>query len=166
MLYRSTLIIALSLATLLPFGCRASAGSAGIRATGDAAALRTELEALNDELLARLGRGDANGAAAFYTPDALLLPPDGRVIRGREAIRSFWAETVASTRILRSASNATDVRHDGRGLAGVVGRYALVTSTDGGAAVESRGTTLLVWRLTRDGWRIHADMWTVEPTNP
>ncbi|MFW6079382.1 MAG: YybH family protein [Gemmatimonadota bacterium] len=164
-MHRTALLVALLTGSLVAPGCGAETASEAADRSSDAVALATRLEGLNDALLARLGRGDAAGAAALYAPDALLLPPDGRVIEGRDAIRSFWAATVASTRILDAASNTTDVRRDG-GLASVASRYTLVTSTDGGDEVESRGTTLLVWRRTGDGWRIHADMWTAEPTEP
>lgn len=164
-MHRITLSVVLLTAVMLPLGCRSEDAADDLAPPPDANAIAPRLERLNEELLGRVQQGDAAGAAALYTRDALLLPPDGTIIRGRDAIRSFWAATAASTRIRRASSSATDVRYDGT-LASLTGRYTLVTGPDDAAAVETRGTTLLVWRRTADGWRIHADMWTAEPPTP
>ncbi len=39
----------------------------------------------------RANAGDADGLAALYEPDALLAGPGGQAIRGRQAIRDFYA---------------------------------------------------------------------------
>lgn len=42
--------------------------------------------------------GDVEGMMALYEPDALVDRGDGRLLRGKEAIRSFFSEVVASGR--------------------------------------------------------------------
>jgi len=54
-----------------------------------------ELERL---LVARQNAGDVDAIAALYEPEAVLDDNEGRVIRGREEIRKFFAELVASGR--------------------------------------------------------------------
>jgi|SRR5579859_2364167 len=49
-------------------------------------------------LVSRQNAGDVNGMAALYEPDALLDDGEGRLVRGREAIRQFFAELVAQGR--------------------------------------------------------------------
>jgi uncharacterized protein (TIGR02246 family) len=34
--------------------------------------------------------GDAEGLANFYTDDAMLMPPDGQTIVGKEAITAYY----------------------------------------------------------------------------
>jgi ketosteroid isomerase-like protein len=49
-------------------------------------------------LVSRERAGDVDGMAALYEPDAVLDRGDGRLTRGREAIRAFYAELVAMGR--------------------------------------------------------------------
>lgn len=46
-------------------------------------------------LVSRQRAGDVDGMAALYEPDAVLDTGDGRLMRGRDAIRGFFAEVVA-----------------------------------------------------------------------
>jgi len=54
-----------------------------------------ELERL---LVARENAGDVDGMAALYEPQAVLDDGEGRLVHGREAIRRFFGELVASGR--------------------------------------------------------------------
>lgn len=49
-------------------------------------------------LVSRERAGDVDGMVALYEPDAVLDCGDGRVIHGREAIRTFFIEVVAAGR--------------------------------------------------------------------
>jgi ketosteroid isomerase-like protein len=88
--------------------------------------------------------GDAVDAARFYTDDALLLPPDGRVLRGRPAVQAFWAAG-AGTR-LSNVSARTLAAGGSGGLAYLAGEYDLTATPPGGAPAAARGTFLLVFR--------------------
>ncbi|MEP7173198.1 MAG: nuclear transport factor 2 family protein [Aestuariivirga sp.] len=54
-----------------------------------------ELEPL---LVALQRAGDVESMLALFEPDAVIDAGEGRLIRGREAIRAFYAEGVASGR--------------------------------------------------------------------
>ncbi len=49
-------------------------------------------------LIARELKGDADGMAALYEPDAVMALRDGRLAAGREAIREFYAGLIAAGR--------------------------------------------------------------------
>jgi len=49
-------------------------------------------------LVSRERAGDVEGMAALYEPNAVLADDDGRLVRGKEAIREFYAGVVASGR--------------------------------------------------------------------
>ena len=49
-------------------------------------------------LVSRERAGDVEGMAALYEPAAVLVGDDGRLVRGKEAIREFYAAVVASRR--------------------------------------------------------------------
>lgn len=63
--------------------------------TAQAARPAYEPQELERLLVSRQNAGDVAGMAALYEPQALLDDGEGRVIRGREAIRQFFAELVA-----------------------------------------------------------------------
>lgn len=46
-------------------------------------------------LIERQHAGDIDGMTALFEPDAVIDCSDGRFIRGRDAIRTFYAEIVA-----------------------------------------------------------------------
>ncbi len=50
------------------------------------------------QLVSREQAGDVEGMAILYEPDAILDIGHGEVARGREAIRAFYAELVATGR--------------------------------------------------------------------
>lgn len=47
-------------------------------------------------LVTRQHAGDVDGIVALYEPDAIVDVGEGRVLRGIEAIRAYFAEVVAS----------------------------------------------------------------------
>jgi ketosteroid isomerase-like protein len=50
-------------------------------------------------LVSREHAGDADGMSALYEPDAILDIGNGQFARGREAIRRFYSELIATGRI-------------------------------------------------------------------
>lgn len=127
----------------------------------DTLALRRALEQVNAGLLAAVTRGDARGAAAFYAPEGVLLPPDGSTVRGQDAIRSFWAAG-AGTEITGAETSTVASGGDGT-TAFLSGRYVISSrprDTPSAAPTTARGTFLLVFRREGAAWRIVQDMWT------
>ena len=49
-------------------------------------------------LIARQNAGDVDGMTALFEPDAVIDCGGGRLVRGREAIRDFYVDIVASGR--------------------------------------------------------------------
>ncbi|QKC83872.1 nuclear transport factor 2 family protein [Mesorhizobium sp. NZP2077] len=53
---------------------------------------------LESMLIARQHAGDVDGMVALFEPDAVIDCGGGHFLRGREAIRAYYAEIVASAR--------------------------------------------------------------------
>lgn len=117
---------------------------------------RTAVIAANEQELDAVVRGDAAAAASWFLDDAILLPPTGDLVRGREAIQRFWTPT-PGTRILGADTRVEAFDVDGD-LAYLVGSYDLESATDGRTSVVA-GRFFMVWRRTPGGWRIAVDMW-------
>lgn len=105
--------------------------------------------------------GDAGMVAGLYTPDALYLPPQGDVLRGRPAIRasfeSFFDAAMGQGVDVRISFTSVERRGDVR-LVYDVGYYTLEFQNEGRAFATSRGKFTTLWKPGADGrWRIHVD---------
>jgi uncharacterized protein (TIGR02246 family) len=68
-------------------------------------------EDLARALVVRANAGDVDGLVALYEPDAVLVGPEGQVIRGHDAIRSFYAELLADRPTFQVGDQRPALRH-------------------------------------------------------
>jgi ketosteroid isomerase-like protein len=104
-------------------------------------------------------QGDAHKLAALYGEEALLLPPDGGIVAGRDSIMDFWRDG------LERGLTLDTVRVVAREQDGyVVGTYHVAPTDD--AAADS-GKYVMCFALGDDGWRLMVDIWNATPAeNP
>jgi ketosteroid isomerase-like protein len=96
--------------------------------------------------------------AALYTDDALVLPPDGPIVRGRKNIENFWKEAATALSLSSAMLKTLDLEVAGD-TAYEVGEAQLKTGK-GPAKVKY----VVVWRKAGDGaWRLHRDIWNSMP---
>ena len=101
--------------------------------------------------------GDAVALAALYADDALLLPPDGGIVSGHDAILAFWQDGIESGISFEVVESSVSA---GNGY--VVGRF-LMEAND--SAPADSGKYILCLKRGRDGaWRVVADMWNATPS--
>lgn len=102
--------------------------------------------------------GDAVALTALYADDALLLPPDGGIVAGHDAILDFWQDGIEagiSFEVVESSAAA------GNGY--VVGRFLMEANA---TTPADSGKYVLCLRRQRDGtWRVVADMWNATPSD-
>ena len=96
-------------------------------------------------------QGDARGLAALYGEEALLLPPDGGIVAGRDSILEFWRDGLERGLTL---DTVRVVARDGDGY--VVGTYH-VAATDEAAA--DSGKYVMCFARGDDGWHLMVDIW-------
>jgi uncharacterized protein (TIGR02246 family) len=119
-----------------------------------ASAIRTFAEAF--------GRGDAAAVAAWYSTDATLLPPDQQMLKGRDAIQSFW-QGAMSMGITEAELETVEVevRDD---IAYEVGRFVMTIRPEGGDAAKMTGKYVVVWKQEGGSWKMHVDIWNGDPS--
>lgn len=119
-----------------------------------ASAVRTFTEAFK--------RGDAAAIAAWYSTDATLLPPDSRMMKGRDAIQTFWQGAMnAGGKEARLETLEVEVRDD---LAYEVGRFEMTVQPQGGEVAKLAGKYVVVWKIEGNSWRMHVDIWNSDPS--
>lgn len=55
------------------------------------AALRAEIQAVNDSMVAAFNKGDLLAVARFYTDDARVDGERGALVQGRDAVDKYWS---------------------------------------------------------------------------
>jgi uncharacterized protein (TIGR02246 family) len=117
--------------------------------------VRQAIEVNNDKWEQALGRGDASAIAALYTPNAQLLPANGNVVSGQQAIREYWQGAIAAG--FKAVSLTTLEVESFGDTAHEVGKYSV--PGEGGAAAAT-GDYIVVWKRNNDAWKLHRDIWT------
>lgn len=101
---------------------------------------------------AALSDGDLDAALANYEAEAVTAPGDGRVVRGRTALRQLLAAAAATRRLY--TVEVARVLETGD-LALVAGTWRSTGADERGAPVDRSGSYCSAVRRTTDGtWRI------------
>ncbi len=149
---------------LLPFIAVVPLAAQQKAAPVDAAAVRAAIEQENARWVAAALRGDAAGAAAIFTDDAILLPPNSFPIVGRAAIQAAYTG-LRSIRDVQVIPEELEVLGD---VAIARGHYVTTHGAPGQPAVVDRAKFIDVWKRGADGvWRKHRDMFSSDlPASP
>lgn len=118
---------------------------------------RAEIAAVNRQFEESARNGDLDRLASLYTPDAIALPPDSHIVRGRDNIKTMWG-TIAQQIGLKDVRLETlDLEVAGE-TAHEVGEGTL-TLANGGTAVVN---FIVVWKKLDGQWRLHRDIWNTK----
>lgn len=139
---RSVMVL---LTTLASGACHRPAGGP------DAANSRRELAELVKVYEEVSNQGDAHELAALYGEGAMLLPPDGGIVAGRDSIMDFWQDGLERGLTL---DTVRVVAHERDGY--VVGTYHVAPTDD--AAADS-GKYVMCFARGENGWRLMVDIW-------
>jgi ketosteroid isomerase-like protein len=103
---------------------------------------------------------DVERTIAYYSDDAIVLPPNATGAVTKEAVRNVWKEMLASPG-LAITWNPIRVQLAKSGDMGwVSGTYELTMNDPSGKPINDRGKYLEVWEKQTDGnWKCRADMW-------
>jgi len=102
---------------------------------------------------------DAEGVAALYTENAILLPPAHPLIRGRQNIQGYWQaflDAGASDARLKSVQIVSS-----GDLAYEIGEYSAMMPQPSGGTAPGTGKYLVVFERQPDGkFQMAADMFS------
>ena len=103
---------------------------------------------------------DVEQTIAYYSDDAIVLPPNATSAATKEAIRNVWKDMLASPSLVISwQPTRVQVGKSGE-MAWVRGTYELTMNDASGKPIDDRGKYLEVWEKQTDGnWKCAADMW-------
>jgi len=137
-------------------------GSSGVAQPAKADPARAAIEKQNAAFSAAFARGDAAALAAAYTDDAIVLPPDAEMVRGKAGIEALWKGLI-SAGAKSLALTTVDVQSSGA-LAVETGTGILKLQPSGAAEQTQSAKYVVVWKRQADGsWKLHRDMWNALP---
>ncbi len=127
------------------------AGSEGHHSAAEAAIRKLDA----DWLKAAVAK-NADKAASFYAPEAVLLVPGAPISRGLNAIRAAWSQMVSDPQY--SLTFTPSSVHASGGMAYELGDYSLTLSNVNGQPTATNGKYVVVWVKQRDGsWKVAVD---------
>jgi uncharacterized protein (TIGR02246 family) len=98
---------------------------------------------------------------AFYSDDAVILPPNEKKADSKEGIRKSIGEMLALPGLaIQWAPTKVEVARSGD-LAYTQGSYTLTTTDAHGKPNTDQGKTVEIWKKQADGsWKCIVDMWS------
>jgi len=126
----------------------------------DVEAERTVLRNLDSQTAQAAAAKDVERWLSSYADDAVRLPPNAPIIKGKEAIRARMSEVVAMPDFAVSWQ-ATEVEVSQAGDLGyTLGTYELTMNDPEGKPVTDRGKYVAICKKQPDGsWKVVADIW-------
>ena len=103
---------------------------------------------------------DVEQTIAYYSDDAIVLPPNATGAATKEAVRNVWKDMLAAPGLVISwQPTRVQVGKSGE-MAWVRGTYELTMNDASGKPIDDRGKYLEVWERQTDGnWKCAANMW-------
>ncbi len=145
--------IVATLLVLAISGCAPQVDTAADQATIEQA-LRDWLEATN-----KPGEEGADGYASFTTEDAVLLPPNGARVDGRDAVRALILSYTQAEEFSITWEARVEVSAAGD-LAYSMGTYEYSLKDAEGNPVSDNGKSVDIWKKQPDGsWKVAVVIW-------
>ena len=156
-------VLLLSAAALMLPACQASTkpanevaevnGSAAVDTAADEKAIRGAV----DHWLQLVKAKDAATIADLYTEDGAVMPPNGPIGKGRDAIQKTWASMMGTPGFDLTFSPEQIIVSSSGDMALDRGTYKLAIAPNGTAKTDT-GKYVVVWRKVGGEWKAAADI--------
>ena len=126
----------------------------------DTEGFRKTVDEFNTVSMESMKSGKTDEALAYYTEDAVSMPPNMDPVNGKEAIEKWMKEMMGSGMKVTSATFTTTDIGVGGTVAYEFGLYEMTMDIPGMGELSDRGTYISVWNQQEDGsWKIRAETW-------
>jgi ketosteroid isomerase-like protein len=138
-------------------GCSARPRSAD---PTESTAIRAAVDSASDGLLAALRTNSMDSLLSHVADDMVMMPPNEAPVRGKAAMRNWYAGFLAQVRTTALTVSERDV-FIGSGWAAERGTYEwVVTPVGGGQPSTDHGNYIQIWQRHPDGrWLFSREIW-------
>ena len=121
----------------------------------------TEIAATNRAFEEAVRKGDVDRLAYLYTTDAMALPPDGPIVKGRDAIKELWAGVLRDMALRDVQLQTLDFEVSGD-TACEVGEARLTLGPPSSARTTVTVKYVVAWKKAAGRWLLHRDIWNAK----
>jgi len=126
----------------------------------DAGQIRKSIEEVNATYSEAIQEGNLAGVVAGYADDATMIPPDGELIKGKQAIEEYY-RTLFQMGMKEVVLTTIEVEGSG-GTVYEIGKTRVRIQPEGQEAIQDSSKYLVIWKRQADGtWKVHADIWNL-----
>lgn len=125
------------------------------------------IRTLDEQWSATAAKNDLDGTVAFYSDDAVLLPPNAPIAKDPKSIRDSWAGLLGPNTSVSWKVSKVEVAKSGE-IGYLYGTYQLsIQDPKGGSAIHDAGKLLEVWKKQFDGkWKCIVDTYNSDLPAP
>ena len=121
----------------------------------------TEIAATNRAFEEAVRKGDVDRLAYLYTTDAMALPPDGPIVKGRDAIKDLWAGVLRDMALRDVQLQTLDLEVSGD-TACEVGEARLTLEPPSSERTTVTVKYVVAWKKAAGRWLLHRDIWNAK----
>jgi uncharacterized protein (TIGR02246 family) len=133
----------------------------------DMTALKKTVDEFNSASKEALMGGDIQKNLAFFDDNATEMPPNMPMIKGKDAIKTFYEQMMKSGMKMTSVEfNVIDVQASGT-MAYSIGTYDMSMSVGKTGGMKDNGKLVDIWKQQTDGtWKVTAETWNTDKPLP
>jgi len=126
--------------------------------TFDVIKVQKSIEESSAKYSQAIREGNLAGVVDGYTVDATMIPPDGEIVKGKQAIEEMYTKLF---QMGMKDITFTTIEVGGSGdTAYEIGKTKVRIQPEGQAAMIDSTKYLVIWKRQADGtWKVHADIW-------
>ena len=128
------------------------------KSTFDINKARVNIDKQNKKYMEFYNNGDASGVAELHSDDALVMPPNIDMVKGKISIKKVISDGISA--------GATDLAFTTINMYGneefvtEVGRYSLNVKNEGEILMSDSGKYIVLWeQVSKNNWLMKADIW-------
>ena len=128
------------------------------KTTFDINKARVQIDKQNKKYMEFYNNGDASGVAELHSDDALVMPPNIDMVKGKISIEKAISYEISA--------GATDLAFTTINMYGneeyvtEVGRYSLNVKDEGEIVMSDSGKYIVLWeQVSKNNWLMKADIW-------
>ena len=128
------------------------------KSTFDINKARVHIDKQNKKYMEFYNNGDASGVADLHMDDALVMPPNIDMVKGKESIKKAISDEISA--------GATDLvfttldMYDNEEYVTEVGRFSLNVKDEGEIVMTDSGKYIVLWeQVSKNNWLMKADIW-------